>query len=209
MIEKNEKIYVAVRAIPNELEIKDVYPCERKAEIERCANSRVRKEKYFAWELLKNTVEEKLHIPFDSLCFEKSSSGKWVSDKIFFSISHSDGVAAVAVAQKNVGVDIESVKRHREGIERQILTDAELCDLENIPDEEKAEQVIKLWTKKEAYFKLLDEKHFAPKKTETKDFISVTKSITLENSEYAVSVCADGLTDGDILWSILTRKEEK
>ena len=203
MIEKNEKIYVAVRAIPNELEIKDVYPCERKAEIERCANSRVRKEKYFAWELLKNTVEEKLHIPFDSLCFEKNGSGKWVSDKIFFSISHSDGVAAVAVAQKNVGVDIESVKRHREGIERQILTDAELCALENIPDEEKTEQVIKLWTKKEAYFKLLDEKHFAPKKTETKEFISVTRGITFEGREYAVSVCADGLFDKDILWNML------
>ena len=203
MIEKNEKIYVAIGAIPTELEIKDVYPCERKAEIDRCANPRVRKEKYFAWELLKNTVEKNLNIPFESLCFEKNSSGKWVSDKIFFSISHSDGVAAVAVAHKNVGIDIESIKRHREGIERQILTDSEHCDLENISEEERGCQVIKLWTKKEAYFKLLDEKHFAPKKTETKEFISVTKSITLENSEYAVSICADGLTDSEILWSIL------
>ena len=45
---------------------------------------------------------------------------------------------------------------------------------------------------------------FGTWKTETKEFISVTKSIMLENSEYAVSVCADGLTDGDILWSIST-----
>ena len=72
MIEKNEKIYVAIGAIPTELEIKDVYPCERKAEIDRCANPRVRKEKYFAWELLKNTVEKNLNIPFESLCFEKN-----------------------------------------------------------------------------------------------------------------------------------------
>ena len=200
MTEQKNKIYVCIKAIPDELEVKSVYPIERSAEIEKCANSRVQKEKLFAWELLRRTVEEKLNIPFESLKIEKSPAGKWKADGICFSISHSDGAVAVAVGYENLGIDIESVQRHREGIEKQILTENEREYLASVQTDEKCRCVIELWTKKEAYFKLLDEKSFAPKKIETENIESVTRSVVLGNKEYLLSICTDDIADKKIIF---------
>lgn len=200
MSRQQNQIYVCIATIPPELEIEPVYPAQRDREIEKCSNLRVKKEKYFAWELLRRAVEEKLNIPFESLNIEKSPAGKWKADGICFSISHSDGAVAVAVGYENLGIDIESVQRHRDGIEKQILTENEREYLDSVQTDEKCRCVIELWTKKEAYFKLLDEKSFAPKKIETENIESVTRSVVLGNKEYLLSICTDDIADKKIIF---------
>ncbi|MBE6668276.1 MAG: 4'-phosphopantetheinyl transferase superfamily protein [Ruminococcaceae bacterium] len=201
MNRQENKIYVSTSIIPDSLEIKSVYPVERDSEIERCSNARVKKEKFFVWELLRGTVEEKLGIPFESLKIEKSPSGKWKADRICFSISHSDGAVAVAVGYENLGIDIESVKRHREGIEKQILTADEQEYLSSVPSDEKIRRVIEFWTKKEAYFKLLDKKSFVPQKIETLSIESVTRRVILDNKEFLLSICSEDISKKEIIYN--------
>ena len=68
---------------------------------------------------------------------------------LFFSISHCKGAVAVAIDDKEVGVDIEEISRYRESLESYVLNEEE----RNYID--KKDKFIEIWTQKEAVFKLL------------------------------------------------------
>ena len=75
-------------------------------------------------------------------------------DDLFFSISHCKGAVAVAIDDKEVGVDIEEISRYKESLESYVLNEEEVprCTRN---DKSRAECFIEIWTQKEAVFKLL------------------------------------------------------
>ena len=75
-------------------------------------------------------------------------------DDLFFSISHCKSAVAVAIDDKEVGVDIEETSRYRESLESYVLNEEEIprCTRN---DKSRAECFIEIWTQKEAVFKLL------------------------------------------------------
>ena len=75
-------------------------------------------------------------------------------DDLFFSISHCKGAVAVAIDNKEVGVDIEEISRYREGLESYVLNEEEVPRCAR-NDKLRAECFIEIWTQKEAVFKLL------------------------------------------------------
>ena len=193
---KKNRIFVRVVYTAEGVCPHSVYPRERSEEIEKCSNPRVRLEKFLAWEELRYSVEKYLGIPFESISFSKKENGKWMADKLRFSISHSDGAIAVAVGNVNVGVDIESVRRHISGIERQVFTAKEHLDFDDVPEEERDRHIIKIWTQKESIFKALGKRSFVPREIETSSYRVRTESIELNGKEFMLSVFVpDGETD--------------
>ena len=70
-----------------------------------------------------------------------------------FNISHCKNAVCCVLSQEEVGVDIEEIKEYKEGLAAYISNDEELLSLHN--SDNKADDFYKLWTKKEAVFKLL------------------------------------------------------
>ena len=120
-----QKVYLYYAEITDIDRSNMVYPKERMDEILECKNESVRREKYSAWKLLEYAVKDAFSLDFDNLQFTKLDSGQWVCDKCSFSISHSDGVAAVAVSDVSVGVDIEPVRAIDQRLASKVLTDSE------------------------------------------------------------------------------------
>ncbi len=186
-------VYVA--EIPEGVKPGKVYPKERNAEISACSHERVRTEKYCVWRLLEYAVAHSFGKQFDKLRFEKTESGKWTCPELYFSLSHSHGLVAVAVSRKPVGVDVELIDGcHTEGLRKKLLNECELAYYDALPEEERPLYITERWTEKESEFKRSDAPGFCPGSIEVRS----TKSMTLTVGErrYVLSVSS---TDKDKL----------
>lgn len=75
---------------------------------------------------------------------------------VHFNVSHSEGLALIAVAAVEVGVDVESMQRAAFDInhlDRQICSAAELQQLQGLPAARRSAALYRLWTQKEAWSK--------------------------------------------------------
>lgn len=81
-------------------------------------------------------------------------------DRIYFNISHSAGMAVCALAGTEIGVDIDHVRKVREGMYSRVLSESERKWIAGQPDREEA--FIRLWTLKESYIKATGEGLSAP-----------------------------------------------
>ena len=72
---------------------------------------------------------------------------------LFFSISHCKGAVAVAIDDKEIGVDIEEISRYKESLESYVLNEDEVPRCAR--NDNRKEAFIEVWTQKEAVFKLL------------------------------------------------------
>ena len=185
----NTAVYTAI--IPDRDVTESVYPPLRQAEIDRCSKEKVKREKYYVWKLLEYAISCEFGEDMKNIRFEKNERGRWLADKLFFSLSHTDKVVAVAVSDSPVGVDIEAVRRHREGLERHILTEGEMAELRGLDADTAWEHIIKRWTQKESIFKLGDRPTFEPTKIETADFSVVTRCMEYKFGKYMLSVCSE------------------
>lgn len=76
-----------------------------------------------------------------------------------FSLSHSEGLVAIAVAASgSVGVDVEPLSRseHAAEIAREYLADSEMTAVQRMPVFDRTRACLALWTAKEAALKALD-----------------------------------------------------
>ena len=182
-------VNVYVRKIPFETNSNDIYPKDRQIEIDKCSNQKVKEEKYYVWKLLEYGLNHSLGLKMKDVKFSKIDT-KWVCDKCQFSLSHSNGIVAVAVARNEVGIDIEEINldKFAKIKSEKILTLNELVEFENLSETEKLNYLNKIWTIKEAVFKEGKDKSFLPNKTETKCANFVTKKISVEGHEFYLSV---------------------
>lgn len=169
-------VYLA--AIPQDTEIGAVACAERQAYIEAATRENVRRERYFAWQLLEQALAQSFGISAPQ--FRRLPTKQWVCDGAFFSVAHTRGAVAAAVSDSAVGVDLENeaafAARETEALRRKVCTEREAGDL------------IALWTKKEARFKQLGGEVFLPNQLDTNDFPSVTQTVFLPE-KYVFSVC--------------------
>lgn len=72
-----------------------------------------------------------------------------------FSLSHTDGLAAVAISETNVGVDVERVVTRGNTLDlaRECFADPEAEDVESRSGADKAARFFAYWTLKESYIK--------------------------------------------------------
>ncbi len=187
MHEKTEFTHVYYAEIPQEIKIGKVYPESRDEEIKSCKSEKTRAEKYFVWRLLEYAVKKSLGLDFKALNFTKTEYGKWVTEGFYFSLSHSEGLAAVAVSSSPVGVDIEAVKeRNYERLEKRAFSPEERRSFYLLPEEERGEKFTLLWAKKESVFKMRNLPEFIP--SETDGASAEARLLTLEGGRYALAV---------------------
>lgn len=128
--------------------------------------------------------------------------GKPYIKDIYFSISHSEKMVAVAYGQNDVGVDIEIKQTDIEHLDY-IFSTSERDYIYNGPDNMKEERFIRMWTLKESYLKMLgigflkdpalysiqiDGQVFRCKAKNSVDDIDLV-SIDLEN-DYFMGICS-------------------
>ena len=190
------KVYIA--CIPTFVEIGEVFPLERNVEIQECKNKEKQKEKYCAWKLLEYALKTELNEDIKNIKFEKDNNGKWKCDKCCFSLSHSACVVAAAISYDSVGVDIEKVREVKAPIQKKILSDSEMQEMEKA--ENKTEYLIKKWTQKESVFKAQENQDYNLKKADTTH--TKTYSILQNNNEYFVSVATKNLDNITIIKDI-------
>lgn len=160
-----------------------IYPDERAEEIRKVTNAELKKQKISCWKLLEAALCDCTEYGVKQLNFKKSESGKWICDKLCFSLAHTDGQVAVALSDKSVGVDIESFdafkNRNAKRLSSKILCNGEKADSEG--------ELIAFWTQKESIYKREGSGAFIPDKIRVADYTVRT----FENGGYCVSVCSD------------------
>ena len=195
---------VYVCPIGETVENKKPLNCEmRNLEIENAKNAIVKTEKYFAWLLLEYAMKDVFGEDASSAVFEKKKSGKWVSNLSELSISHCDGLVAVALSDKAIGVDIEPLHNPRIlRLKEKILSADELETLKEIEGQrEQTEHIIRLWTAKEAIYKrLFSDMAFVPNSIPVSNYSIKTEKISLAEREYIISVA----TDSPVVINVLT-----
>lgn len=104
---KKAFLNIYVSSYPFECGSQNISFAPRAEEIEACTNENVRRQKLYVWKLLELAVGDLSGMDLNSLNLRKDENGKWQSDKIYISLSHSGNVVAAAVSDSSVGLDIE------------------------------------------------------------------------------------------------------
>ena len=155
----------------------ELYPPERAAEIAACGSPEVRAAKRADWSLLRLAARHCFGLELTDLQFEKTRHGQWRCDGFSFSLCHTEELAAVAVSNGPVGVDMESVSafRARRSPDRlRALHDRWLTRAEQAAWPPEPEAFLCCWTRKEAAFKRSGHGSFKPKSTDSLDFEGFT-----------------------------------
>ncbi len=192
IINEANPVWIYVAKISERIDEKPVYPKERKEEIEGCGHARVRVEKYTVWRLLEYALAHSLGYKMQEVNFYKEKNGKWTCDKCYFSLSHSGGMAVVAISKQPIGVDVETLENEKiESMATKILTDEEKIVFQSVSKESRRRFLTEAWTRKESFFKRTGEGRFVPKNIFPKQ--THTRPIFLCGREYILSVCGEGL----------------
>ena len=107
-------------------------------------------------EILLNNLLSKKNISYNSLDYYFNEYGKpyFKNHDLFFNISHSFDYVITTISDKEIGIDIEKVRKTPLNIINQFATEKEkeyiLSSNNNIE-----ERIFKIYTLKEAYFKML------------------------------------------------------
>ena len=186
-VEALPQVVVYYASIPSGDYQLDLPTCERNEEILACTNEQTKREKYFAWKLLLDAIEQNFG---KNAKFERQPTGKWTCDLCHFSISHSDGVVAVAIAQSCVGVDVQKVALpNTYKVVERVFSQQEREIYHKIDDiVEKACYFTRVWTQKESTFKMLDLDNFLQSKPQNYTQFTMEKHVNLQNKDYYVAV---------------------
>ena len=157
-------------------------PKYARKELKKISSEKVAKEKKAGYGLLVLAAREMTKNPDVKKCF-LGKTGKPLHKDFGFSITHSDGLVAVAAAPVAVGIDLEGYadQERQEKLLERILH-----------QNEQADDPILLWTVKEAAFKFSEEdKHFRPAQIDANGFKSRSVAFTYDGKRYVLSVVAN------------------
>lgn len=72
----------------------------------------------------------------------------------FFNVSHSGNYVVLAIADCEIGVDIERIRKYHEATAKRVFTEKQFLMLQGLENEEQNEAFSKMWTECEAILKL-------------------------------------------------------
>lgn len=179
---------------------RDILAClsdERRARAERCRTARSAYLSAGAGYLLHNALKRaglsERHVRY-------GEHGKPYIEGLHFNLSHSGTVAAIAVADGEVGIDIQAVIPVRKGLAERVCTEREQKYLDGFSGAEREREFFRLWTAKESAGKFLGTGVTDPKEFEIdlalcaatrckKTLQAVLCEYPLDG--YCLTVCAD------------------
>ena len=157
----------------------------RKEKADRLKDESKRKLSLAADMLVRDAISKELGIKKEEIVFETNENGKPYAKglDIHFSLSHSGDLVFLALSDGPVGIDAEKMRDVNLDIANRMFTEGEK-DYVFKEEEEVKERFFEIWTKKEAYVKLLGGRVL--------DFLSFSvleKNIeTKRHGDYTVSI---------------------
>lgn len=135
---------------------------QRRDKILRCKSSEDKARSITAGLLLRYAVEQ-LGYTYEELVFGSRGHGDIIienASSLYLNLSHSGNYAVCAIANQQIGIDIEQIERGRgDSIDRnwkvakRCFVEEELALLEGIEEKAFKKQFTKIWTRKESYSK--------------------------------------------------------
>lgn len=185
-----EKTIVLISKMPFETDLK-VHCSKRQEYIDGTTHPVLKQNRFFVWKLFERALDTFGIDP--STAKFSCANGKWLSEQVCFSLSHTSGVCAVAVSHSPVGVDVEVLNSQKLlRVAKKVLTQTEYQFVQNATDG--AMQILDFWTKKEAIFKSQTAPNFVPDKIETALFETATSRFEVDGKTYSLSVTAKNPT---------------
>ncbi len=163
---------------------------DRKAKIQRLKHKENKCQSLFAALLLRAVLCLKLNVKNQELEFEVAEKGKPYlvgRQDVHFSVSHTQGLVAVAVSEFEIGIDVEVIKSADLKLVKRFFTADEQAFI--VPETDGwLERFYLVWTRKEAYVKRSGQGLSTPLTSfsvigESDDFTTFT------TNGYVVSVC--------------------
>ena len=139
------------------------FPALREKEIASIKNERVKEDKINVWKLLSFAIGKSFGYSFEDLKFKKRLNGKWVADKLKFSLSHTNGCRAVVVSNEDCGIDVENIEDFSKRCNDPNFKERFAKSLGVVSDDET--ELLKCWTAKESTYKSVSKGFFSPKLT--------------------------------------------
>ena len=172
-----------------------VLPEEKQKKIQDIRKEKDRFCSVIGYMLAVKVINENYGIAKSEIEFFFDGNGKpFVKNEgIFISISHSDDLVICAVSDKVIGVDIEKIRNVNLRTVRKFCTEEEkIYIFGKVPDESSFENVsdnillrfFEIWTKKEAYGKMLGSGVLYDMKNTDVSFVQTERF-----SDYIISVC--------------------
>jgi 4'-phosphopantetheinyl transferase len=108
--------------------------------------------------LARYLIASRIKVGSKEITFKVGPNGKPEipgNDTIHFNISHSGQWVVCAIAHVPVGIDVERIRPVKPGLAERFFTGKEFNILQNLPELERAEKFIELWTLKESFLKAI------------------------------------------------------
>ena len=165
-------------------------------ELKKITNESVRNQKISAYGLLKYAVEKSFKFDDNFKTLKKTKNGKPFAKNYCLSISHTTELIAVGVSKLNLGIDLEVVDNSKDfnHLEKFIISESE-----SSINPKSIEDLISVWTKKEAQFKFNGDKIYNPKTINSTLTTSKSININYNNKNYILSVVADDVANVKII----------
>ena len=132
----------------------DVLSAERKCRIMKYLKAEDRKRSLGAGLLLNEILPRYGASPAGIRIGE---GGKPEMEGIFFNLSHSDNIVICAIAEKEVGCDVEKIVKAPEGVAERFFHTGESAYVNACMGEERDHRFFRIWTMKESYIKMTGE----------------------------------------------------
>ena len=104
----------------------------------------------------KEKISEEYNIPKENIIFSVTDRGKPFCKShphIYFSLSHSSNFVALAISDKDIGIDIEKLRSAKAELVNRVCSSNEIDTI--FSNENPDIKFTEIWTKKEAYLKAL------------------------------------------------------
>lgn len=144
-------------------ELWDLLPARERQRAERYGTPGPRRRHVAAWGQVMEVLGCALGVAPDRMVITREHGGKpriaWPETDLAFNLSHSGGLAVLALTTDgggvDIGVDVEQVRRLAgwEGVAARHLCRAERRELERLPASRRHVGFLQIWTRKEAWLK--------------------------------------------------------
>jgi 4'-phosphopantetheinyl transferase len=162
----------------------------RLEKIRKSSNNLLKKEQLGANLLLNDILENYFFMDITKVEYIYSEYGKpYIKDSnLYFSLSHSNGVIALAVSKEEIGIDIELIKDVKDNLALKVMNEAEYNIYKGLSKNDKISYFYEVWTSKEAYVKKLGTTLTLNPSNINIDTDVILKNINISNSQYMIAL---------------------
>ena len=162
----------------------------RLEKIKKSSNVLFKKEQLGSSLLLNDILENYFFMDITKVEYIYNEYGKpYIKDSnLYFSLSHSNGVIALAVSKEEIGIDIELIKDVKDNLALKVMNEAEYNIYKGLSKNDKISYFYEVWTSKEAYVKKLGTTLTLNPSNINIDTDVILKNINISDNQYMIAL---------------------